>query len=38
VKRRSKEERVKERVELLVGVVKGFSKAKERPDGLRKSF
>jgi hypothetical protein len=35
VKRRSKEERVKEQVKLLVGVVKGFSKAKKRPD---KSF
>jgi hypothetical protein len=29
---------VKERVKLLVGLVEGFSKAKERPDGLHKSF
>ena len=32
VKQRSKKERVKGRVKLLVDVVEGFSKAKERPD------
>jgi len=33
-----KKERVKERIELLISVIKGFSKVKERFNRLRKSF